>query len=109
MVPIKTVSTRKLDIGTNNPNPIGTNTKHMPRRHRIFQNEITHVIKALHRYLASKNTEQDTNITETAALFKVLWRFKEHRTGPPCYPEIDTTSIEGLLSEVETLLALHNC
>lgn len=109
MVPIKTVSTKKLEIGTNNHNPIGTNTKHMPRRHRIFQNEIMHVMKTIHKYLASKNIEQDTDITETAALFKVLWRFKEHRTGPPCYPEIDSTSINELLREVETLLALHNC
>ena len=103
------MSIKKTDIGTNNPNPIGTNTKNMPRRHRIFQSEITHVIKALHRYLASKNTEQDTNITETAALFKVLWRFKEHRTGPPNYPEIDSASIDRLLDDVEALLALHNC
>lgn len=46
---------------------------------------------------------------ETSILFRVLWRFKEHRTGPPNYPEIDAESIESLLGEVEALLWLHNC
>ena len=103
------VSREKALIGTNNQNPIGTNTSRMERRHRIFQNEIIHVIKAIHSHLTATMTNPDTSTTETTALFRVLWRFKEHRTGPPNYPEIDATNIATLLQEVEALITLHNC
>ena len=67
------------------------------------------VIKAVHHYLSATTADPATTATETTALFRVLWRFKEHRTGPPNYPEIDAENIEALLQEVETLLTLHNC
>ena len=35
---------------------------------------------------------------ETEALFRVLWRFHRHSTGPPAYPEeITSKEIMGLL------------
>jgi hypothetical protein len=33
-------------------------------------------------------------------VFRVLWRFKEHRPGPPGYPEINSTTIKELLMEL---------
>ena len=38
------------------------------------------------------------------SLFTVLWRFKEHRTGPPHYPEVNQDAIIGLLHETANVL-----
>jgi hypothetical protein len=56
----------------------------MARRHRITaEEEILPVKRGLHK----------TPYT----LYHVLWRFHEHRTGPPGYPELTRKELERLL------------
>jgi hypothetical protein len=71
----------------------------MARRHRIPENEIHAVMRAVHHQL------QDLPATDpdTEKLFMLLWRFHRHQTGPPAYPEITRETIDQLLHETEYL------
>lgn len=71
----------------------------MTRRHRIFNDEIHFVVMALAKTFETKTCDE-MKYGEGHALFKVLWRFKEHRTGPPSYPEIDEGTVSQLLEDV---------
>ena len=71
----------------------------MARRHRIFSNEIPFVACALADRLESK-TEDQLKYGEGQALFRVLWRLKEHRPGHPSYPEIETGIVSKLIKDI---------
>ena len=68
----------------------------MPRRHRIFQPEITPTMRAVHQRLTAINTTDEIT-NEKTQLFKLLWRMHQHRTGPPHYPDITKNEITKLL------------
>ena len=71
----------------------------MVRRHRIQDDELPYVMKAVFLYLRRLYQKEIT--PETEALFRVLWRFNRHRKGPPAYPEeITREEIEGLLIDI---------
>ena len=59
----------------------------MVRRHRIFPDELP-IVKAIAETVKSKQLDE-LKKGEGKALFRVLWRIKEHRAGPPSYPEIN--------------------
>ena len=76
----------------------------MVRRHRIQDDELPYVMKAVFLRLAELHDKEITVETET--LFRVLWRFNRHRKGPPAYPEkITWEEIGGLLND---LIELYN-
>ena len=97
------------------PNQIGTNSKKLywhqyrtvTRRHRVFHDEVHFVVRALAKVLETK-TGEELKHGEGHALFKVLWRFKEHRTGPPGYPEIDEGTVSRLLEDVRMIFGSVN-
>ena len=69
----------------------------MARRHRILESEARYVMKVVHYRLEALVEEQGVG-EEAQELFRVLWRFNRHMTGPPGYPEpITVDDIEGLL------------
>jgi hypothetical protein len=67
------------------------------RRHRITENEMTPVMRAVHSQL--QRDLQNGFTPDTIQLFHVLWRFHTHRTGPPSYPELTTEELEKLLEK----------
>lgn len=71
----------------------------MERRHRIFPNELPYFVKALAEAIESKPLD-DLKQGEGLALFRVLWRIKEHRAGPPSYPEINEKVVSQLLEDI---------
>ena len=77
----------------------------MARRHRIQEDELPYVMKAVFLRLAQLVEEEVT--PETEALFRVLWRFDRHRTGPPSYPEeITRGEVSGLLNGLYDLYSV---
>lgn len=102
LVPIKKVSFFSQDIGSNRKMLYWYQYNAMPRRHRIFHDEIQYIAKALATIVEKKDVEE-MKYGEGYALFKVLWRFKEHRTGPPHYPEVDEGVVSKLLVEVRRM------
>lgn len=73
------------------------------RRHRITEAEVKPVMRAVHVRLNQLALEGE--LTEDMEnLFTVLWRFHQHRTGPPNYPEITIDAVMSLLTETEPLL-----
>jgi hypothetical protein len=79
---------------------IGSNTT-MAKRLRVYEDEVTPVMRAIrHRHAAMEPVEDQA---EAAVLFKVLWRLKENRRGPPHYPEINPQTIKELLEEARWL------
>lgn len=95
------VSTSRRNIGTIKPIMEMVPFPTMPRRHRIYPNEIPPIITAIHNTL----TTMSPNDPETLPLFRVLWRFKTHREGRPCYPELNRETLDQLLIEVEQIIA----
>jgi hypothetical protein len=77
----------------------------MVRRHRLRDEEIGYVMKAVHLRLGELLEGNEFNV-ETETLFRVLWRFTHHRRGPPGYPEITPNVIEWLLTESSDLRSL---
>ena len=70
------------------------------RRHRITESEVKPVMRAVHTRLTQ--LAQEGTITDDAEnLFTVLWRFHQHRTGPPNYPEITLEAVRTLLIETK--------
>ena len=67
----------------------------MTRRHRIPENEIHAVMRAVHTKLQNLPPTDPDN----TKLFMLLWRFHRHQTGPPAYPEITTETTNQLLKE----------
>ena len=74
----------------------------MTRRHRIFGNEIPYVALTLADRLESK-TDDQLQYGEGQALFRVLWRLKEHRQGHPSYPEIMQGTVSKLIEEIRLI------
>jgi len=75
----------------------------MVRRHRISDDEVKPVMRAVYRSL-SDMIMKDPLPEDAYSLFNVLWRFKEHRTGPPHYPEVSRDTIIDLLQETTDIL-----
>ena len=75
----------------------------MVRRHRIAEEEVGPVMRAVRRSLAEM-LKLNLLPGDAYSLFVVLWRFKEHRTGPPHYPDATRGAMVSLL--VETADAL---
>ena len=95
------MSTHYRNNGTIKPIPEMVPFPTMPRRHRIYPNEIPPIITAIHNTLTTMNH----NDPETLPLFRVLWRLKTHREGRPCYPELNKETLNQLLIEVEQIIA----
>ncbi len=74
----------------------------MTRRHRIFENEIPYVTITLADQIEPMTVDQ-MKYGEGQALFKVLWRLKEHRPGHPSYPDINTRIITDLIDDIRFL------
>ena len=55
----------------------------MVRRHRLNDEELMYVMKAVHLRLSELRKKEIS--PETESLFRVLWRFTYHRRGPPGY------------------------
>jgi hypothetical protein len=70
----------------------------MVRRHRISEEEVRPVMRAVRRSL-SEMLELDPLPEDAYSLFTVLWRFKEHRSGPPHYPDATRGAMVSLLAE----------
>ena len=75
----------------------------MVRRHRISEEEVKPVMRAVHRCL-SEMVELDPLPEDAYSLFTLMWRFKEHRTGPPHYPDATREAITLLLGETFKVL-----
>ena len=75
----------------------------MVRRHRISEDEVKPVMRAVFRRLSDMATI-DPLPEDAYSLFTVLWRFKEHRTGPPHYPEVTHDAIVNLLHETAGII-----
>jgi len=74
----------------------------MVRRHRIQDEELPYVMKAVFLRLGELRGKEIAAEAET--LFRVLWRFHRHMKGPPAYPEeITRAEITGLLNELDEL------
>ena len=73
----------------------------MAKRPRILEDEITPVMRAIHHRLAAMEPVEEPG--EAAALYRVLWRLKENRRGPPHYPEINPQTIRELIEETRWL------
>jgi hypothetical protein len=75
----------------------------MTRRHRIEEPELTPLMKAaiyrLHDLMNKNPGHKDVE-----HLFKVLWRFERHKTGPPGYPEINSQTVDELLRSLQDLI-----
>ncbi len=71
----------------------------MARRHRIPEEEIHAVMRAVHTQLQNLRAADP----DALQLFMLLWRFHKHQTGPPGYPEVNTETIEQLLRETTYL------
>jgi hypothetical protein len=70
------------------------------RRHRITETEVKPVMRAVHARL-SQLVKEGKLTDDVENLFTVLWRFHQHRTGPPSYPEITLDAVRSLLAEAE--------
>ena len=70
----------------------------MERRHRIFQDELPYLVKALAEEVETIQLEDLTH-GKGKALFRVLWRIKEHRPGPPSYPEISEETVTRVIGD----------
>ena len=68
----------------------------MERRHRIFPDEMPSFVNVIAEAIESKPLD-DLKQGEGQALFRVLWRIKEHRSGPPSYPEVNENVVSQLL------------
>jgi hypothetical protein len=78
----------------------------MARRHRILETEMRYVMKAVHYRLERLAEEGDIG-EEAEMLFRALWRFDRHRSGPPGYPEeITEEEVTGLLYSTMDLRTL---
>jgi hypothetical protein len=73
------------------------------RRHRITETEVKPVMRAVHTKL-SQLAKEGLITEDVENLFTVLWRFHQHRTGPPNYPEITLDTVKSLLAETEPRL-----
>jgi hypothetical protein len=71
----------------------------MVRRHRISPDELPYFVKAIAETVESKQIDE-LKQGEGQALFRVLWRIKEHRAGPPSYPEINEEVVSQLLEDI---------
>ena len=74
---------------------------HMARRHRITEEEMIPVMRTVHIQLQEDLENGFTPDTES--LFHVLWRFHEHQTGPPGYPELTRPELEKLLTKTKDI------
>jgi len=70
------------------------------RRHRITEAEIKPVMRAVHTRLSQLALEGEIT-DDVENLFTMLWRFHQHRTGPPSYPEITLDAVRSLLAETQ--------
>ncbi len=61
-------------------------------------------MRAVRRSLAEM-LELDPLPEDAYSLFTVLWRFKEHRTGPPNYPDATRGAMVSLLAETVDALS----
>jgi hypothetical protein len=77
----------------------------MVRRHRISETEVLPLMRAAVTKL-QKLVEENILDRDVEPLFKILWRFKEHRTGPPSYPDINKDTINELFMELQGFLYL---
>lgn len=75
----------------------------MVRRHRITEEEVKPVMRAVHRSL-SEMLELEPLPEDAYSLFTVLWRFKEHRTGPPNYPDATRGAMASFIAEAADAL-----
>ena len=57
-------------------------------------------MRAVHARLSQLALEGE-HTDDVENLFTVLWRFHQHRTGPPNYPEITLNTLRSLLTETE--------
>ena len=73
------------------------------RRHRITEAEVKPVMRAVHARLSTLAAEGEPS-EDAENLFTVLWRFHQHRTGPPSYPEITVDEVWSLLEETRRSL-----
>ena len=69
----------------------------MVKRLRVYEDEVTPIMRAIRHRLSTIEPVEDQ--AEASALYKVLWRLKENRRGPPHYPEINPQAITELLEE----------
>ena len=60
-------------------------------------------MRAVRRCLAEM-VELDPLPGDAYSLFTVLWRFKEHRTGPPHYPDATRGAMVSLITETADTL-----
>jgi hypothetical protein len=60
-------------------------------------------MRAVHSRLGELSGRPGEFPGEAVGLFKVLWRLKEHRTGPPHYPELSRRTVQALLTETEAV------
>ena len=73
----------------------------MARRHRIIEDEVIPVMRAVFSALEYQyygNFDEDT-----VPLFHLLWRFNEHRRGPPAYPEFSREALGNLLTSLNDI------
>lgn len=74
------------------------------RRHRILQDELIPVVRAVHLRLETLLGIGLGVSGEGASLSKELRRFKEHRSGPSWYPPVTRGSVSQLLNEALEIL-----
>jgi hypothetical protein len=72
----------------------------MVRRHRIFEDELIHIIYACYRRFVLLTVNQNYD-EETESLFRFLWRVAKHRKGNPHYPEINPCTQSELIRDLE--------
>ncbi len=77
------------------------------RRHRVFEKEIPYIALLLAEKIATKPFE-DIKYGEGQALFKVLWRLKEHRPGHPSYPELTPGIVMDLIEEIRSIFGEYH-
>jgi hypothetical protein len=102
MVPKYGLSKSTPGIGNNIVKIVWNQLHHMERRHRIFQEELPFVVKALSEEVETMPLDK-LKQRKGQALFKFLWRIKEHRLGPPSYPEITEGEVSRLLEDLREM------
>lgn len=60
-------------------------------------------MRAVHRCLAEM-VGAELLSEDAYHLYTLLWRFKEHRSGPPHYPDATREAILSLLDETSAML-----
>lgn len=90
-------------IGTKILIPVDIGTNNVTRRHRIEEPELMPLMRAA-AYRLDKLVGDGPGDKDIEPLFKVLWRFKMHRPGPPGYPDINLNTINELLREIQDII-----